>query len=368
MISSVDLLPPVSASPPASALPVGWRFSFCAQNREYRQVPEHPLLDPDHAAQRQALVVEGLAQQRPVGGVRVQRHALVHHLLAQPRAATRLRERTAPFVGVAGVERGRQQLHQVVDRLRLEHGGVEARLDRLGIAAGDGLLRGDPADGRRVDRAPVARTGTGPAAAGAVGRPRRHREVGGGAAVIGEEAGAGRHRDDAGVGIQEPGAEDLPRGLAGGVGRVDRSAHGGGAGLRVEIGGAADEGRYGGVGLWPELGHQLGILGREAREPRGQVHGAPQGRVIEHVRRRRRTAPPHGRRDRHRGVFDVARRGDAGIGEARVAAAGADDRHPGGVGRTHLQHPRGQRLRLVAREQCRTGVLPGSAWSLERGP
>ena len=84
-----------------------------------------------------------------IGRIGVERHALVDDLLADPRAAARLGERAAPFVRGARVERAGEQRHEVGDRLRLEHGGVQARLDRLRVAARHRLLRGRAADRRR---------------------------------------------------------------------------------------------------------------------------------------------------------------------------------------------------------------------------
>ena len=104
------------------------------------------------AAERQALAVERRAEQRRIGRIGVERDALVGDLLADPRAAARLRERAASFVGVARVERAAEQRHEIVDRLRLEHRRVQAGLDRLRIAARHRLLRGDPAERGRVDR------------------------------------------------------------------------------------------------------------------------------------------------------------------------------------------------------------------------
>ena len=46
-------------------------------------------------------------------------------LLADARAAARLRERAAAFVGVARVERAAEQRNEIGDRLRLEHRRVQ---------------------------------------------------------------------------------------------------------------------------------------------------------------------------------------------------------------------------------------------------
>ena len=287
--SSVLLVPPVSARPPASGVARGLLPLLLRPEPRVRQVPQHALLDPHHAAQRQALVVERLAEQRRIGRIGVERHALVHHLLADAGAAARLRERASPFVGVARVERRRQQRHEVVHRLRLEHRRVEAGLDRLRVAAGHRLLRRDAADRRRIDARPSrarprwpSRCRCRPAFARS---PRSSASV---RAVIREEARRSSPRPSTrALASRNPALKICPAGLPGGVGGLDGAAHRGRARLRIEVGGAVDERGDGRVGLRAELRHQLGILGRQPRQSRRQVHRAPAA-----TRRRARWSSP----------------------------------------------------------------------------
>ena len=153
-----------------------------------REVLQHALLDPHGAPDRQTFAVERRAEQSRIGRIRVERDALVDDLLADARAAARLRERAAAFVGVARVERVAQERNEIVHRLRLEHRRVQARARST---AGCGWPRPSARRCGRSRPRSIALQSRAPArcpsAAGAVRRSRRHREVGVGRPVIGEQ-------------------------------------------------------------------------------------------------------------------------------------------------------------------------------------
>ena len=115
-----------------------------------RELLQHAVLDPHLPVRRQSLAVERVAQELRIGRIGEQRHALVDDLLADLRSAALLRERAASFVGRARVEREREQLHEIADRLRLENDRVAARLDRDRIARQARFL--DRAAARRASR------------------------------------------------------------------------------------------------------------------------------------------------------------------------------------------------------------------------
>ena len=97
-LCSVVLVPPASVRPPANARAGRLLALLLRPEPRVGQIPQDPFLDPDRARERQAFGVERLAEQRRVRRIGVERDPLVHHLLADARAAARLRERAAPFV------------------------------------------------------------------------------------------------------------------------------------------------------------------------------------------------------------------------------------------------------------------------------
>ena len=134
----VVCVPPTSftAFVPAS----GCLFFFCAQKREYVQLLQHAVLDPDLRSSRQALPIERVAEQLRILGSdnSVTRSSTIFSpiLVPPPCFENALRPSSAD----ARVEREREQLHEIADGLRLENHGVAARLDRDRIAREPRLL------------------------------------------------------------------------------------------------------------------------------------------------------------------------------------------------------------------------------------
>ncbi len=175
-------------------------------------------LPPD----RQPFVVERGREERRVGRIGVERHALVGHLLAHARAAARLRERASSFVGRARVERAAEERHEVVDRLRLEHRRVHPGLDRLRVAALDGLAARPM---RPIAAASIAPQSREPVLAQPLPVPSGVRAVTERSASV-VRWYANRPRlvadgDRPGVDVEESGDEDAARGLA----RRERGIH-----------------------------------------------------------------------------------------------------------------------------------------------
>ena len=177
--------------------------------------------------------------------------------------------------------------------------------------------------------------------------------------MIGEQPFARRHGDGIRVGLNESSGKDgacrLPRRGR----RIDGALDGGVAHLRIEVRGALDERTNRRIGLRSELRHQLRILGRQPRQRDRQVDGAFQRLIVQHVRRRRGATPADRGRDAHRDVRDTARRGDTRIGKSRVARPLARDVDARLVGGAQLQHPIGERPRLLAREERSTAAPAG---------
>ena len=179
-----------------------------------------------------------------------------------------------------------EEWNEIVDRLWLKHRGVQPGLDRLRLTAGDRFLRRNAADRRRIDGVPVSRSGARPAAAGAFGRPRRHRVVRVGRTVIREETFARRHCRRARVRLEKSGCEDLAGRFTGRRRGGHRAANRRGPRFRIEIGGALDVGIDALIRLRAELRHQLGIFRRQPCELHRQIDRALQRRIVDHVRGR----------------------------------------------------------------------------------
>ena len=155
---------------------------------------------------------------------------------------------------------------EIRDRLRLEHRGIHPGLDRLRIAAGHRLLRGDAAE-RAGSIAPQSRA---PAAAQPLPVPSGVRAVTDrSASVVRWYANrpllvaTARVRAFA---SRKPATNDVARrpclphrGVDGALDRV-------GARFGIEVGGRSMKASTVGVRLRAELRHQLGILGRQPRE------------------------------------------------------------------------------------------------------
>jgi len=69
-----------------------------------------------------------------IGRIGEQRDAGIGDLLPDLRSAGRAGEWAAPLVCLPRVKEEIQELHEITDRLRLEHHRVAPRLDRDGIA------------------------------------------------------------------------------------------------------------------------------------------------------------------------------------------------------------------------------------------
>ena len=103
-------------------VPVGCIFCCCAQNRVYERFLSTPFSIQTVRFSGKPSTSNGIASRSGSAGSEIERHALVHDFLADPRAAARLRKCAAAFVGGARVQRAREQRNEIVHRLRLEHG------------------------------------------------------------------------------------------------------------------------------------------------------------------------------------------------------------------------------------------------------
>ncbi len=129
-----------------------------------------------------------LAKQR-MPDLAAERDVVAEQLVAEPRLAALGSAHEAPALfGGAGVEGLEHQGQQACGRTRLEDDGVVARLDRPRLLRLERLAGRDFGECRGVDVRHVLDVGhTGPARAGAIGRPARQDEARVGPAVIPEE-------------------------------------------------------------------------------------------------------------------------------------------------------------------------------------
>ena len=189
-----------------------------------REVLEDPVLDPDHAARAAALASNGCAEQIRVGGIGVERHALVGDLLADACAAARLRERAASFVGMRALNAPPSS----GIRSSTACGSSTAVYSPGSIACGLRLATAFCAATRPSDAgsicAPVARAGAGPAADPVPSGVRAVTEKSASRrAVIREQPVARRHGRRAGVRLEEAGRRtSSPAGLPAAVAALDQ--------------------------------------------------------------------------------------------------------------------------------------------------
>ena len=305
-------------SPPSAACPASAPRSASTRGSSARRSRSTPC-----GRRGRPSPSNGCAEQLGVGGIGVERHALVHDLLAdlvcrRPACENGL----AAFVGVARVERADQQRHEIADRLRLEHHRVEPGLDRRRDSATP------PPSARRMR----------PSAAGVdrrSSRARRRRPAGpvpsgvrtvvessaSVVAVVGEQPVARRDRPRAGVRLEEAGDEQSPAALPPRGGSITRRA----ACARASASRSAvrlDVSRRRSCSVCgAELRHQLRIFGRQLREPLGEIAPCAAATassstfVVAEARRWPIVLVTVTRR-----VGDAAGRRDLAAGEARVAA------------------------------------------------
>src|SRR2546425_11288631 len=84
-------------------------------------------------------------------GVAIDTEALVDDFLADLRFAARGGEGAATLVGKAGVENKADKAEQISHRLRLEHHGIGAGIERARLARAQGLPDGFASDARGVE-------------------------------------------------------------------------------------------------------------------------------------------------------------------------------------------------------------------------
>ena len=236
----------------------------------------------------------GCAEQRRIGGIGVERHALVDDLLADARAAARLRERAPALVGGARVERAGEQRHQIgrppAARAPPCRGPARSPAGCGSPPPSAPRCGRWPRGRRRPSRARPRCAQPLPVPSGVRAVIEKSASV---VAVVGEQSAARRHGHRRGVRLEEAGDEDLARRLAGRARRRrpraappprasrDRDR-------RVRSTKRVRPARTS-AGRAPASAP--GSSGRQPRELRRQVHRPLQRRVVEHVGRRRRAAP-----------------------------------------------------------------------------
>nr|GEU28510.1 hypothetical protein [Tanacetum cinerariifolium] len=243
-------------------------------------------------------------------------HLLVVQFFAYPVAAALFRQEAAALVGLARAEVIEHIGQDVGGGRRLQHHRVAARFQRLRFHRPQRLFDGHVGRFARIEPGSVAHAALGPAGAAAILGAHGDREIEARVALEAEDAvGVGHCRQPGAVGEK---ARRHQLVLAAVLDAVRRHL---GAELGVDVGGLLEEGLAGLVLLFCRRGHELGVVGRQARQFLGAAHRAFDGLVVEFIDGGDALLLAKGDGNRQLGIFDQASGGNSVARIADIALA-----------------------------------------------